>query len=150
MEKTRKNLKTTSIVVLALAGLSLINIIFELFFGEFKEAANNATLPDGSPDNIILITQIFVLVISVLLLLPQVYIGIKGIKIAKNPDSSKSHIVWGIILIVLTASGLITPFLGIIQGNDIFANVAEFCSILVDVSILLGYVSYAINVRKAI
>ena len=71
MEKTKNNLKTTSIVVLALAGLSLIRIIFEIFFGSFKDALNDATIPEGSPENIILIAQIFVLLVSFLVTLPQ-------------------------------------------------------------------------------
>ena len=151
MEQSRKNLKTTSIVVLALAGLSLLNILFELFFGEFKETIDNATIPDGAPDNIILITQIFILVVSVLILLPQVYIGIKGLKIANKPDTSKGHIVWGIILVVFTAAGLITPFVALVQGNGtVFENVAELLSIAVDVMILVEYVKFAIDVKNAI
>ena len=150
MEKTRNNLKTVSIVVLALAGLSLLNTLFELFFGELKAELNSATAPAGSPDNIVFITQIFLLVISFLILLPHAYIGFKGIKIAKTPDSSKAHIIWGIILLVFTAAALISPFLALIQGGNAFENIAELCSILVDVAVLVQYVSLASAVRKGI
>lgn len=151
MEKSRKNLKTTSIIVLALAGLSLLNILFELFFGELNKELNNATIPEGSPENIVLIAKIFIVVVSFLLLLPQAYIGIKGIKIANSPNSSKGHIIWGIILIVFTASSLISPFLALIQGSgDAFGNISELCSIAVDVFILFEYVKYARDVRNGI
>ena len=151
MEKTRKNLKTSSIVVLALAGLSLLNIIFELFFGELNKELNSAVIPDGAPDNIVLIAQIFVLIISILLLLPHLYIGIKGLKIAKNPDASKGHIVWGIILIVLTVIEFFSPLLALIQGNGgAFANISEMCSIAVDIFVLFEYVKYARAVRNGI
>ena len=151
MEKTKNNLKTTSIVVLALAGLSLIRIIFEIFFGSFKDALNDATIPEGSPENIILIAQIFVLVVSFLVTLPQFYIGIKGLKMAKNPDSSKGHIIWGVIVLILNAIGLISPFVAIIKGNgDVFSNVAALLSIGVDVFILFEYVKYANTLRKEI
>ena len=151
MGKSRKNLKTMSIIVLALAGLSLLNILFELFFGELNKELNNATIPEGSPENIVLIAQIFILVVSFLLLLPQAYIGIKGIKIANSPNSSKGHIIWGIILIVFTALSLISPFLALIQGNgDAFGNISELCSIAVDVFILFEYVKYARDVRNGI
>ena len=147
MEQTRKNLKTVSVVVLALAGLSLLNLLFEIFFGEL----GNATVPEGAPENTLLITQIFVLVISVLLLLPQAYVGIKGIRIAKTPDSSKGHIIWGIILVVFTAAGLLSPFLALVRGEGVaFENIAELCSIMVDVSILVAYVSYAMAIRREI
>lgn len=151
MEQTRKTFKTISIVVLILAGLSLISILFELFFGELSAELNNATIPEGAPENVVLIAQIFVLVIALLLLLPQVYIGIKGLKIAKRPDFSSAHIVWGIILTVFTATELISPFLALIQGNgDKFGNVADLCSIMVDVGILYEYVKLARAIRRGL
>ena len=151
MEQSRKNLKNSSIIVLALAGLSLLNILFELFFGELSGELNNATVPEGAPENVVLIARIFILVVSVLMLLPQVYIGIKGLKIAKKPNASGGHIVWGIILVVLTAAGLISPLVSFLKGNgDAFANVSEFLSIAVDVAVLAGYVKFAMNVRKGI
>ena len=147
MEQTRKHLKTTSIIVLALAGLTLLNLLFELFFGELK----NAEIPAGSPDNILLIAQIFVLVVSLLMLLPQVYIGIKGLKMAKNPDSSKGHIVWGVILLVFAVLGLLSPLLALVQGNgEAFGNVSEVLSMAVDIMILFDYVKYARAVRNGI
>lgn len=149
MENSRKNLKNSSIIVLALAALSLINILFELFFGELSEELKNAALPEGGSDNIILIARIIIVVVSVLMLLPQAYIGIKGLKLAKNPDSSRAHIVWGVILIVFTASGLIAPLLSFLQGNgEAFADASEFMSIAVDVAVLVGYVKFAIDVRN--
>ena len=151
MEQARKNLKTTSIIVLALAGLSLLNLIFGIFFGDLNTELNNATIPDGSPDNVILITKIFVLVVSFLMLLPQLYIGLKGLKMAKKPDSSRGHIIWGIILLVFTACGLLSPLSAFLQGDsDAFANVAEFMSIAVDVFVLFEFVKYARAVRKAV
>ncbi|MBO5883333.1 MAG: hypothetical protein J6Q78_02880 [Clostridia bacterium] len=151
MEQSRKNLKNSSIIVLALAGLSLLNILFELFFGELSGELNNATVPEGAPGNVVLIAQIFILVVSVLMLLPQAYIGIKGLKIAKKPNSSIGHIVWGIILVVFTAAGLISPLVSFLQGNgEAFGNVSEFLSIAVDVAVLAGYVKFAMNVRKGI
>lgn len=151
MEQSRKNLKNSSIIVLALAGLSVLNILFELFFGELSGELNNATVPEGASENVVLIAKIFILVVSVLMLLPQAYIGIKGLKIAKKPNSSIGHIVWGIILVVFTAAGLISPLVSFLQGNgEAFANVAEFLSIAVDVAVLAGYVKFAMNVRKGI
>ena len=151
MEQSRKNLKNSSIIVLALAALSLLNIIFGLFFGELNGELNNATIPEGAPKNVVLITQIFILVVSALMLLPHAYIGIKGLKIAKKPDASKGHIVWGIILVVVTAFTLISPLVSFFQGNgDAFGNVSEFLSIAVDVAILVGYVKFAMDVRKGI
>ena len=55
MEQSRKQLKLTSIVVLVLAGFSMLQIVGELLFGELS----NPAIPEGAPDNILLITKIF-------------------------------------------------------------------------------------------
>ena len=149
MKETRKKLKNFAVIALALAVLSLINVLFELFFGEFNSALNNEIVPDGAPGNIVLIAKVFVLVVSLFIILPQIYIGVKGIRIAKDPDSSISHIVWGIILVIFTASSLISPFLSIIRGDaNVLANASQLLSVGVDVFVLVEYVKYAIAVRS--
>jgi hypothetical protein len=151
MKETRKKLKNFAVIALALAVLSLINVLFELFFGELNSALNNAIVPDGAPGNIVLIAKVFVLVVSLFIILPQIYIGVKGIRIAKDPDSSISHIVWGIILVIFTASSLISPFLSIIRGDgNVLENASQLLSVGVDVFVLVEYVKYAIAVRSEI
>ena len=151
MKQTRKNLKNYSVIVLGLAALSLLNTLFELFFGELNSELNNAAIPEGAPENVVMIAKIFIVVVSLLILLPQVYVGIKGLKIAKNPDKSVGHIVWAIIIIVFTAGALISPLLALIQGNGAaFGNASEFLSIAVDVFVLVEYVKYARAVRNEI
>lgn len=146
MEQSRKYLKISSIVVLIFAGLTLLNLVSELLFGEL----NRAEIPAGSPENILLITKIILLVVSILLLLPQVYVGIKGLKMAKNPDSSKAHIIWGTILLVIAVLGLVSPAIALIKQEDVFNNVSELFSILVDVIVFFDYVKYARRVSRGV
>lgn len=145
MEQARKHLKFASIAILALAGLTLINVVSEILFGEL----NSAEIPAGSPDNILLITKIILTVVSLICLFPQVYIGIKGLKVAKRPDSSKGHIVWGIILLVIAIIGLISPAIAIIKQDAVFENASELLSIAIEVAFLYDYVKYARAVAKA-
>ena len=98
MEQTQKSLKLSSIFVLLFAGLSMVEIVAELLFGEI----NSVVIPEGAPENILMITKIILLAVSLLFLLPQLYIGIKGLKIAKCPDSSKGHIIWAAILLTFS------------------------------------------------
>jgi hypothetical protein len=144
MEKSRKNLKVSSMIVLLFAGLTVLELISELMFGEL----NNAAIPDGAPDNILLITKIFLLSFTVLLLLPQIYIGIKGLIIAKKPNRSKGHIVWAVIILVLNVIGLFNPVVNIITGISVFDNVRSIFSILLEVVIFYEYIKYAREVRK--
>ncbi len=132
--------------MLVLAGVSMLQIVCELLFGEL----NNATIPEGAPENILLITKIFLFSFALLLTLPSIYIGIKGLRIAKKPNSSKGHIVWGIILLVLASLSLISPVVTFINNGFKYDNISEFLSIAVEVTVFFEYVKYAIAVRKTI
>ena len=145
MEQTRKHLKFSSLAILALAGFSLINTVSELLVGEL----NYAEIPAGSPDNILLIAKIILMAVSLVCILPQVYIGIKGLKVAKNPDSSKAHIVWGMILLALAVIGLVSPLVAIMKQDAVLENASALLSILIEVAFLYDYVKYARAVARA-
>ena len=144
MTQSRTQLKIASIIVLIFAALSLINIVAGLVFGELTEAE----IPEGSPDNLLLITQIFVMVIAVLMLIPQVYVGVKGIKVANKPGSSKAHIVWGIILLAFAVSALVSPIAAIIALEDVASNIFSIISIAAEIVIFFIYVKSAIAVSR--
>ena len=145
MEQTRKNFKISSIVVLALAGFSLLQIVFEILFGEI----NSAAIPEGAPDNILLITKIFLLSVAALLLIPNVYIGIKGLRIAKKPNSSKGHIVWAIILLVFAVLSLIDPVVNFVKNGGVYENLSSFLSLAVEVLVYFEYIKYGMEIAKA-
>ena len=143
MEKTRKHLKTSSLIVLLFAGLSLFQIVSELMFGEL----NTAEIPTGAPDNILLITKMFLLGLSAVFLLPQVYVGVKGLRMAKTPDASKGHIVWAFILCGLAALNLISAVVGMVQGTG-SDNLENLSSALLELAIYYDFIKYAKVVRK--
>ena len=146
MEQTRKYLKLSSIAVLALAFFSLLQIVSELLYGEL----NNAVIPEGAPENILPITKIVLFSVALLLTLPNIYIGIKGLRIAKKPNSSKGHIVWAIILLVFASLSLIEQGVGFIHDGFNFENISAFCSIVVEVTVFVEYFRLASAVRKTV
>ena len=146
MEQTRKYLKLSSIAVLALAVFSLLQIVSELLYGEL----NNAVIPEGAPENILPITKIVLFSVALLLTLPSIYIGIKGLRIAKKPNSSKGHIVWAIILLAFASLFLIEQGVGFIHDGFNFENISAFCSIVVEVTVFVEYIRLAIAVRKTV
>ena len=146
MVQTRKYLKLSSIAVLALAFFSLLQIVSELLYGEL----NNAVIPEGAPENILPITKIVLFSVALLLTLPNIYIGIKGLRIAKKPNSSKGHIVWAIILLVFASLSLIEQGVGFIHDGFNFENISAFCSIVVEVTVFVEYFRLAIAVRKTV
>jgi uncharacterized membrane protein YhaH (DUF805 family) len=144
MEQTRKYLKLSSIVVLILAGVFMLQVVSELLYGEFK----NAAIPDGAPDNILLITRISLFLVALLLTLPSIYIGIKGLRVAKKPDASKAHIVWAVILLVFVSLSLIEPVVSFVNDGFKRDNISAFLSTAVEVSVIFEYIKYAVALRK--
>jgi hypothetical protein len=124
MTQSRTQLKIASIIVLIFTALSLINIVAGLVLSELPEAE----MPDGAPENLLLITQIFVLVITAIMLIPQVYVGVKGIKVANKPNSSKAHIIWAIILLAFAVGAFVTPISAIIALEDVVSNIFSIIS----------------------
>ena len=146
MKESRKNLKVLSYVILALAVYSLVRVIISVFTLDFDP--NN--LPEGATAGIMLGGQIFVCVVSFILLLPQTFVGIKGIKVSNNPDSSKAHIVWAVILAVCSVLGVISSASNLINNNgDLVGNLLETADMVIDVCMYIAYVKYAKQVRKA-
>ena len=144
MEQTRKNLRNSSLVVLLFAVLSLLQIIGELLWGEL----NSAQIPAGAPENTLQITKIFLLVLTVLLLLPKVYVGVKGLRIAKMPKATKGHIIWAVIILVFAVLDLISPIAAAIQNGNVREHISAFFSILLEVSIYCEYIKHARDVAK--
>lgn len=145
MENSRNHLKISSIVVLIFAGLALIKVLTELLFGDIAKI----TAPAGSPENIVLILKIILLSVSFICLIPQIYVGIKGLRIAKNPDSSHAHIIWAFILFVITLLELVTPVMELINHANKGANILYILSTVAELVVFFDYIKYAREVYKA-
>lgn len=145
MEQSRKHLKISSLIVLLFSALTLIQLVASLVWGE---ELNNATVPEGAPDNIIAIAKVFLLVLSLLFLLPEVYVGIKGLRMAKNPNSSKGHIIWAGIIFVFTVVSIISPLINFIKGVNTYDNISTVLSLGLNASIYFDYIKYAYLVSK--
>ena len=140
MEQAKKHLKVSSYIVLLFVVLTLIELIAAIFLGDLSSAQ--------APGNLVLITQIFLLVFSALLMLPKIYVGIKGLRIAKNPVPCKKHIVWAVIILVFTALELIEPISAMIRQGDFSGNARVFFSIMLEVVIYWDYIVYARSLNK--
>ena len=144
MEQSRKYLKLSSIAVLALALFSMLQLVSELLFGDINQAA----IPEGAPDNILLITRIILFAVAFLLMLPNIYIGIKGMRIAKKPNASKAHIVWAIILLAFACLNIIEPVVTCVSDGMKSENISAVLSIAVEITVFFEYIKYAMDVRK--
>ena len=141
MEQLKKHLKISSIVVLFFTLGTVFNIIAGLM------ELNTLNVPEGAPDNTLMITQIILIVVSAILILPQIYIGLKGIKIAKKPNSSKSHIVVAIILFIFTLLSLLSSSFTLIEGMS-NEGIGTLLGIAIEASVYFDYIMAARAVAK--
>ena len=142
MEQSRKKLKTYSIIVLIFTVATIFNLLSVLI------ELNNATIPEDAPSNILLITRIILIAVSSILLLPQIYIGVKGLKIAKKPNSSKAHIVVATILFVFSILGVLSPITSLFQKQAVVENIRAIIYLVVEMSVYFDYIKWAKNVAK--
>ena len=146
MGSPKKILKIYSLVILGLAVLTLTGIILELRSVE----VNNAILPDGAPEIVLDIAKGVIVVISLVFLLPQLYLGIKGLCVAENPDSSRGHIICSMVLFVLNLLALVAPIISIVtqDGDPSGVNFRSIVSTLASAAVYYEYHKYAKKVYE--
>ena len=135
MEKSRKSLKFMSEIILICLTFSFVRSILEIFL---IKVTNN-----DIPTQFLIIAKIMLCVIYAVLYLPQAFIGVKGIKVAKNPDSSKAHIVWAVIFLVFAALAAISAVSGLIKAEDIAGNVFGLIDAVIDLVLYFFYIKFA-------
>lgn len=145
MSISRNHLKEASFLVLLFTAFSFIRMIIQVFVG-FEADPTQV----GVSHEIIVATMIVVFVVGLILLLPQLYVGVKGMKIAKNPTSSKGHIVWAVILLVFSAFGIISTVTSIAEQINVVDNVITLVDHALDVIVYCMYIKYANRVLKGI
>ena len=145
MSISRNHLKEASFLVLLFTAFSFIRMIIQVFVG-FEADPTQV----GVSHEIIVVTMIVVFVVGLILLLPQLYVGVKGMKIAKNPTSSKGHIVWAVILLVFSAFGIISTVTSIAEQINVVDNVITLVDHALDVIVYCMYIKYANRVLKGI
>ena len=146
METPRKRLKTVSIFVLLYTICTLIELAVQAFFGELSKVP----IPAGSPENILLITQIILVSVAFLLLLPAFYVGIKGLKMAENPDSSRAHIVWAVIILIFAIIDLAGVIINIVSAGSVVPFISDLGCITLNVILYIEYIKYAKEVADEI
>lgn len=146
MEKNRKNLKTYSIVALVFVAISLIRMIVDVCMNGFGDVTQ---LPEGISPEFADVALVIVWVIGIVFLLPQVYVGVKGIKQANNPTPGKAHMVWALILTALSVVSLISGIADITKVYT-FEKLLTVIDVLLNVVVFSAYLYYARLVAKEI
>lgn len=133
MDKNRKRLKEYSILILILAAISLVRMVVEVLVYGF-------TMPalDDIDKKVMKIVAIIVFVITLLLLLPNVFVGVRGLKEAKNPTDKMGHIVWAIILAILAVLSTVSAVRDITKGFN-FNKLLDVLDEALDAVVFFAY-----------
>ena len=146
MEQKRKNLKVVSAIVLVFTGLTFLRTAVGYLFTD----QGIAILPDGSSVILQLIVRLIMVAVTLVFMLPQIYVGVKGLRIAKNPAPAKAHVVWAWILLIVTVLGLIEPVTAVLQPGGLAGNVVALIIGLLSIVIYFAYIRCARAVAKAL
>ena len=145
MDRTRKNLMAFSILIIGMAVYTIISAVLELFLGT---GFDNATIPEGAPENIVEMTKTFLLVATAIMVLPELYVGIKGACVAKNPNSSKGHIFWAGVLFVFTLVGIGLTVLDMVNNGGTSDSFSLLVNGAIDAIFYFEFITYARRVRN--
>ena len=147
MDKSRSRLQEAGIVILFLAGISFIRTIVDMILG-FRNLEVDAA--KGITEGVIIAAIIVVGVLGILILLPQLYIGVKGIKAAADPSISiKTATLWAKILLVVCVICLAAPIASIINTGRVIDNALELADLCIDIAAFYYFIYAAKGVAKA-
>ena len=142
MEKNKKDLKIYSILILVFVAISLVKIIVSACVNGLPQLAE---IPEGMTKETVQIVSIVAFVISFIVLIPQIYVGIKGVKIGTGATANgKAHMIWAIILAVLACVSTISAIIELTKVFD-FSYVLNALDAAVDA---LLFISYYLLARK--
>jgi uncharacterized membrane protein YhaH (DUF805 family) len=121
-------------------------MIIQFFVGGFDIDPTQVGVSHELAKVVMIVTFVF----SLILLLPQLYVGVKGMKMAKEPTSSKGHIVWAVILLIFAVFGMISTASSMAGNTSIVDNIIALVDHALDVIVYCMYIKYANRVLKGI
>ncbi len=145
MEKQRKLLKEYSVVILIFVAISLVKMIVELCLYGFSLSGLGV---EGIDEQLVKIVSVIVFVIALLFLIPDFYVGVKGIKEANAPTGARAHIVWSLILAILYTIGTVSSAIDLVNGVNL-DKVLDALNVALDAIVFFGYYFVAKKVANA-
>jgi hypothetical protein len=142
MEKNKKELKTLSYAILFLVTLSLIRLIVDICVNGLPKVN-----VEGVSAEVANVMTIVAVVLSFVLLLPQVYVGVKGVKIANGGKGDKWHIVIAVILGICALTAVVSNCISMVKTFN-FDTVLAVVDSALDVAIFVWYIITARKIAK--
>lgn len=146
MQKTKSEFKILSMLLLVLAALDAVRIITNLV--KNVNAAQQAL--SGIAPELVKIAVIIAGVVSLALLLPDIFLGVRGIKIANGAEvTGRGHIIWAKVLLVFSIIAAVLAVVDLIGSSDILMSLLSLATAGIDVALYVFYIKYANALRAA-
>lgn len=142
MENNRNHLKIASAIILLFTALNFLRTAGGFVIG------NLAMLPDDTSKRVVFFVRILLVVVTFVFMLPQLYVGVRGLRIAKNPCATKGHIVWAWILLVLAVIGLFENIASLVQQGALLSKCYSLILVLLSIASYLYYIVFAQAIAK--
>jgi hypothetical protein len=140
VEKSKKELKYFSIIILILVFLALLRGIVDVCLNGLPDIKD---LPDGVTKEMVKAVGIVIVSLGFIFLLPQLYIGVKGLIVASKANAKgKAHIVWAIILALVAILSSIFGIIDLVKDFNL-DNSINLLGSLIDVFLFVFYYVYA-------
>ena len=148
MEKARNSMKVSAICILVLTLFRLATSIITFITGGVQITDDMLAL--GIEADLLHTILVATWVISLIAYLPNLYLGLKGLKVAKTPDNSKAHIVWAVILLVFNAIALLSALGQLSKSADMTSAVLEAVQMAISVLLYIFYIAEAKKIRAGV
>ena len=151
MIDNRRRLRDTSICLIVIIAFDVFatatTLITQYFDGSF------APIFAEADPTVVTISKILLgvlLAFELFLIVAQVLIGVKGIKISENPTAETGYITAAKVFFILGCIAAITYVVGLfsVTSKTVFDTVLSLVSTLCDVAIYACFIKYANAVRQ--
>ena len=141
--KRNKTLLVIGWLLLIVAVVDAVDVIIGFIKNSYVVPAN--------PDQLVQTVQTVVIIVgisfSIISILVNAFLGIRGITESSNPSGGKAHIVIAKILAVLCVIVCVLSAIALFSSKDLLADIVALAIYIVDASLMFIYVREAKAVR---
>ena len=146
MDKNRKRLQIASLIILVITLFILVRNIVDVSIHGFAATTIPEDLKDiGITLEALTVVNIIIFVISLLILIPDAYVGIKGLQIVKTKTEKKSHITLAKLFVVLYGITVISTCMSFASTTNLPLTIV---SLIIELITTLAFLFYAIYAKK--
>lgn len=145
MEKLKKSLKISSLCILLVTVSRLAFALMSYFKGNLE--VTDDMIPEGFTREMATASVMIVWVIGLIALLPSFYLGFKGLKIAKNPDNSKAHIIWAMIMLIFSVISVLSSVGQLSSVKDLTMSILDLSEVVLCAMLYFLYYLEAKKIR---